>query len=193
MKKIFIALLTVLTLFNITGCSSKRVKLAPGETLSTDIIDLTLEYVDLGYYGNPVIGITNSDDMYVASAGHVLVAMTFTVNNKDRASLNIGNFGTDWSPNWSIKYNGKEYPIRGYESNNKDGSSYLRMDRGCLVSSGMKSIDTINFIQESGTTVTYMVIGIAGFDPKSLDDSFELIASAPDSTGKLQTATYSFN
>ena len=112
MKK-FIALVLVIVLsvsFAACGKSEKNiVKSNLKETVSTDIVDFTLENCEFAHYvsnvsTNYVEPTEEPNTMFAARTGTCFVSMTVTINNKDRGG-NIdfgGSFGR-WDPaSWKV-------------------------------------------------------------------------------------------
>ena len=92
------------------------------ETVSTDIVDLTLEHSKLTYYvsnasTNYVEATDEANSMFAAKVGTCYVSMTVTVTNKDRGgSLDFCGGFSAWDPaDWSVTYNGEEYEMYGFD------------------------------------------------------------------------------
>lgn len=94
------------------------------ETVSTDIVDLTLEHSKLTYYvsnssTNYVEATEKANSLFAAKVGTCYVSMTVTVTNKDRGgSLNFCGGFSAWDPaDWSVTYDGNEYEMYGFDLN----------------------------------------------------------------------------
>ena len=53
-----------------------------------------------------------------------------------------------------------------------------------------EEITTINHLLNEGACESFRIAGIVDFEPKSLDDSFQIIINIPDSKGKYINYTY---
>ena len=179
--------------------STDEVTYKLGETVSTDLADFTLDAATFSYYANAnsasLCEPIDEDDggIFVASLGHALVPLTFTINNKDRDHLNIGYMG-DWKLCFTVIYNGEEYPLNGFDLTYKpDGNTSGLNLSYCAVSfDGGKSFekhDSSNEFQYSGEE-TYRAVGVVSVDPESLDDSFELRVQVKNSAGEYEYFTY---
>lgn len=212
MKKKILALILMSTL-GLTACGTNSAEkdsttetesvvetetVALGETVSTDLADFTLDAATFTYYASANSAsyaepIDESDGgIFTASMGHVLVPMTFTINNKDRTNLDIGGDFGAWKLNFTIIYDGTEYPVKGYALNSNDGSGGLRLSFGAVSYDGGKTFkmhDTGNELQNPGIE-TYRVVGVAALDPEALDDSFELKVQVLNSAGEYEYFTY---
>ncbi len=158
-----------------------------GETVATDIAEFTLDRADLAialentYNENYLLPKEYSpeednDNPYVAPIGSSLVAITYTIRNLNRNSLDLdGSFNGylfsvaygDFSGSVETHY-GRERPEGGewtiYESSN------------VLLSAGEKT--------------SYRCYVEAKFEPADLNDDFEITVTLPHSTGDKETFTY---
>ena len=180
-----------------------------GDTVSTDIVDFTLSDAYFCYYAD--MSATSGDISeyakaldekpgvfmsYVASKGHVLIPVTYTVNNKDRTLLSVGG---DWALKFKVLYDNDEYDLRGYDISEKDGRDGLRMGWSAISHTNGKSYTPVeqrsmsapllNELQDPGT-VMYKTVGISAFDPDSLDDSFKITVNVINSEGEYEYFTY---
>ena len=205
MKKIIALLLAVVLCLSLVACGNnsglgKTETFNLKETVSTDIVDFTLEDSKLTYY------VSNSSSTYVeptetpntmfaARTGTCYVSMTVTVTNKDRGgSLSFcGNFGS-WNPTeWKVKYNGETYDMYGFDLNIVD-SKAISLSYGALVNKDtgkvISKIGSSNKLISAGETVTIRMFGIIKVDPSSLNDGFELEVLVPNSAGQSESFTY---
>ena len=128
-RRITALLLSAAMCLSLCACGGEEVKLAVGETASTDIAEFTLEDAQFAYYLNDgtLIPTDESNTMYAASTGHCFVSLTFTLTNNDRGGhLSFCDpFSEDqWKPNFVLEYEGKEYPVNSYTLNDKDGETF---------------------------------------------------------------------
>ena len=170
------------------------------ETVSTDIVDLTLEHSKLTYY------VSNSSSTYVepteeanslfaAKIGTCYVSMTVTVTNKDRGgSLNFCGGFSAWDPaDWSVTYNGEEYEMYGFDLNSANCDN-ISLSYGAIVNKDtgkvIEKVGTSNDLISAGQTLTYRFFGIIKVDPESLNDGFELNVKVPNSKGEYEDFKY---
>ena len=167
------------------------------ETVSTDIVDLTLEHSKLTYYvsnvsSSYVEATEKANDMFAAKIGTCYVSMTVTIQNKDRGgSLNLGNV---WNfADWTVTYNGEEYDMYGFDLNTADYYK-IRLDYAAIVDKATGKVlarnDTSNKLLDAGETCTLRFFGIIKVDPASLNDGFELNVKVPNSKGEYEEFKY---
>jgi hypothetical protein len=170
------------------------------ETVSTDIVDLTLEHSKLTYYvsnssSNYVEATEKANSLFAAKVGTCYVSMTVTVTNKDRGgSLNFCGGFSAWDPaDWSVTYNGEEYEMYGFDLN-MDNYDNISLSYGAIVDKETgKVIDKVgsgNKLISAGETITLRFFGIIKLDPESLNDGFELNVKVPNSTGEQENFKY---
>ena len=170
------------------------------ETVSTDIVDLTLEHSKLTYYvsnvsTNYVEATEEANSMFAAKVGTCYVSMTVTITNKDRGgSLNFcGGFSAWDAADWSVTYNGEEYEMYGFDLN-MDNYDDISLSYGAIVDKETgKVIDKVgsgNKLISAGETITLRFFGIIKVDPESLNDGFELNVQVPNSKGEKESFKY---
>ena len=200
LKKIIALLLIVVVCVSFAACGKNIPKTNLKETVSTDIVDFTLENSEFAYYvsnvsSNYVEPTEKPNAMFVAKTGTCFVSMTVTISNKDRGGkINFaGGFG-NWDPtSWKVKYNGNTYDMYGfnlnvdnYKSTNLSFAAFVDKDTNKVLS----KIGTSNTLIDAGETVTIRMFGIIHADPASLNDAFDLEVSIPNSTGNYETFVY---
>ncbi len=170
------------------------------ETVSTDIVDFTLEHCKLTYY------VSNVSDTYVAATdtpnslfsakvGTCYVSMTVTITNKDRGGyLDFGGGFSAWDPaDWSVIYNDEKYQMHGFDLNFSNLNS-ISLSYGAIVNKEtgkvITKVGTSNDLIDAGDTVTYRFFGIIKVDPESLNDGFELNVKVPNSERKYEDFKY---
>ena len=170
------------------------------ETVSTDIVDFTLEHSKLTYYvsnssTNFVEATDEANSLFAAKMGTCYVSMTVTIKNKDRGgSLAFcGGFSAWDAADWSVTYNGEEYEMYGFDLNS-DNYDSIKLSYGALVDKTtgkvLTKIDTGNKLISAGETMTLRFFGIIKVDPQTLNDGFELNVKVPNSKGEYENFKY---
>ena len=204
MKKFIALLLVVVMCFAFTACGSNfeknTQKFNLKETVSTEIVDFTLENSEFAYYvsnssSTYVEPTDKPNSMFASKTGTCYVSMTVTITNKDRGGhIDFGgSFGT-WEPSeWSVKYNGETYEMFGFDLNHDNikaislqYGAYVDKDTGKTIS----KIGTNNALIDAGETVTIRFFSIIHIEPESLKDGFNLEVKVPNSAGERETFTY---
>lgn len=203
MKKVLALVMALVLVLSLAACGGlgKTIKqtVSLGKTVSTDIVDFTLEKAKLSYYAsasstNYAEPINKSDGgIFSAAKGRVYVCMTFTIKNKDRDHLDVGDSFSNWKMMFTVSYKGKDYPVNGFDLNDKDGREGLNFSDSVVSYNGGKTFNkngTLNLIVEEGRTATVRVLGVAKFDPENLNDPFKLTVNIPNSNDKNDYYTY---
>lgn len=170
------------------------------ETVSTDIVDFTLEHSKLTYYVSNVSSTyveatEEANSLFAAKIGTCYVSMTVTITNKDRGgSMNFCGSFSEWDPaDWSVTYNGEEYEMYGFDLN-IDNYDNISLSYGAIVDKETgKVIDKVgsgNKLISAGETFTLRFFGIIKLDPASLNDGFELNVKVPNSKGEMEAFKY---
>ena len=203
MKKVMALVLALVLVLSLAACggfgtSGKAVSL--GDTASTDIVDFTMKDAKLSYYASAFEDsyaepIDKSDGgIFTVAKGRVFVCMTFTIKNNDRDTLDVGDSFSDWKLDFKVRYNGKTYPLKAYDLNKKDGDTFGMSLRYHAESTDggitWKKNDNSNAIIGAGSSGTIRVVEVAGFDPDSLNDPFEITVNIPTSNDKYEYYTY---
>ena len=184
---------------NVETEQSLVTKVALGDVASTDLLDITLENVELAYYASNTIDDTfltptdDTDTIYSASRGNCLVIITYTMTNKDRGgSINFNN-GDD-TFKCEVKYGEETLKVNGYDLNRNEGNPVLDFAPSAVINSQtgelIESHSADNFILSAGETVTLRVLGIINTEPKNLTDGFELTVAVPDFKGGYENFAY---
>ncbi len=222
MKKILALLLVALMLMGLCACGnraqegeqsaqgtdtskiedSKTYKL--GDTVSTDIIDFTLDRAELGIYlhdgtagDRDEICMPAEDnkyidnDCFIASVGHTFVSLQFTISNHDRTTINIDtDLTTKHLPDANetirtcslfafVEYNGEIYEKLDCKTGlypSDDGYDWGSNDNHIHV--------------ESGETKHYRCGVDFVVDVETLTDSFGIVFSIPTSTNEFAEFKY---
>lgn len=175
-------------------------KLALGETASTDLAEFTLESSEFTYYvsnvsSNYVEPTDVPNDLFAASIGYCYVSVTFTITNKDRGgSIDYAGPFAEWAPNWSVSYAGVDYPVRGFDLNDNAGSYGINLTYAAVVDKEtgetIKKHGSMNYLLSAGETVTLRAFGIINVDPENLTDGFEFTVGVLNSKGEYEYFTY---
>lgn len=202
MKKFIEIVLAISMCFSFCSCGSEKVeKFAVGETLATDILEITLDSAAFATaLGRTMSGkswrtavpdddyflpkeydaLKDADNPYVAGKGHTLVAITFTVKNIDRKSVDIG--GT-FNPTFiTVQYSDKEY-----SSNVKYGA--VRLDETNWEEYNSQNI-LLSPAEPKKTVRCYMDIPV---EVENMSDPFSIKFSLPNSEGATTDFVYAVN
>lgn len=184
-----------------------------GDTVSTDILDFTLDRAAMSFYADKHLTRTmqkvvttadkyalptneSSDHNFVANKGRVLICLEFTVKNNDRSTINMCSAGNNWlTKDLTVTYGGKEYPVNGYDMNNPDGDTFGMKLGDAIFSKDDKATweydGSSNYLLRAEENTTFRVVGVAVFDPKSTADPFQLSVDVLNSEDKKEKFTYS--
>ena len=211
MKKIISLFLVMIFCFSLVACGSDSaresgekkedvVKFQLKDTVSTDIVDFTLEDSKFTYYvsnvsSNYVEPTEEANTLFASRKGTCYVSMTVTVSNTDRGgSLSFaGGFGS-WNPaDWKVKYNGETYEMFGFDLNSTNVKT-INLSYGALVDKEtgkvIQKVGSNNKLISAGETYSIRMFGIIEMEPESLDDGFELEVYVPNSAGEYETFVY---
>lgn len=172
-----------------------------GETVSTDILDLTMEKAAFCYFASSsrdqLWATPSAEDkggIFKTNKGRTFVAMTFTVKNNDRQTLDIAeSMGDGWNMNWKMIYHNTTYNIRSFDLNNKDGGYGLDLGFAAVSTDGgvtFKPYDSMNYLLDAGKSITIRVLGIVGMEPDSLTDGFDLVVNVLNSDSNDEEFIY---
>ena len=143
MKKMWMLILAAALLLSLVACSNSTGDTSAqnyhvGETVSTDIVDFTLNDCALSIYANEMgnegfLKPAEGGNIYGAKVGSSLIIPSFTVTNKDRSgSINIEDTGGDLNLNWVVRYNGKKYNVTQFDLNS-DGISGMSLSSAAII------------------------------------------------------------
>ena len=172
-----------------------------GDTVSTDIMEITVNNVGLSYYSEGASTststgkTTNAEEacspsetgFFVANKGRTLVCLDFTLTNTDRDSLNTN----DYIISFYVKQNDDGATVRGYDLNNADGSYGLNLSRMPIATNNQDfyTNDTSNVIIRAGDSIRVKYVGVIGFDADLLAP-FELVVDAKNSSNNNEKFIY---
>lgn len=178
-----------------------------GDTVSTDIIELTVKKASLGYYAIgtswdadtlEVVNIESAyeppeDDsvycLYKCNRGRVLVCLDFVINNTDRAYLDTNNYLLSFG----LKQNDKFSDVNSYALNEENGNPFgFEYDYCGVAKNGGRFMYNIssNLLLDAGNSYEIKQVGVASFEA-DLSAPYELIVAVADSSGDYQFFTYS--
>lgn len=173
-----------------------------GDTVSTDIMELTVKKAALGYYAegaetSTADGKTTNADtacepaeggFYSCNKGHVLVCLDFVLKNTDRASLNT----SDYIVTFFIRQGENYAPVRAYDLNNPDGGYGLNLFQAPIAINGSDFVTngTSNIIVDADESAEIKMVGVAGFEAEDLSAPFELIVDLNNSSGSSEKFIY---
>ena len=161
---------------------------ALGETVGTSQVEFTLNRADLTVALESTHGESfftpkeysaedDAQNPFVASKGHCLVAMNYTVNNLDRGSVDMdGSFNV---PMFSVSYDGKNY--EGLET--KYG---MRKEAG----SEWAKYTSVNVLLLAGDSNSYRCYVDIPVEINDLEADFTVTVNLPDGDGKGRSFTY---
>lgn len=166
-----------------------------GDAVSTDIFEFTLEKASFAIALNNSLNdhillpkvynkATDNKNPYVASVGHTLVAITYTVNNINRARTDFHRGGLFVQ----VRYNDEDY-----ETYLKDKAYYLHQARSYVDVDGKTKTDEANkwyysasnnLVLGAGEKETRRAYAELNVEADSLSDEFILTVNVPNSSGE---------
>lgn len=181
---------------------AKAVAKTIGDTVSTDIMDVTVNKAELSYYAigaqtsvgsgktanvEEACSPSESGGFYTANKGRTLVCLDFTLTNTDRGSLNT----SDYIISFYVKQNDNGATVNGYDLNNDNGMYGLNLSRMPIAINGQDFVtnDTSNKIISAGDSVRIKYVGIIGFDA-DLSAPFDLVVDIDNSDGGSEKFIY---
>lgn len=209
MKRVLALILTLMTVLSLCGCGAGTKTAALGETVSTDVMEVTVKKAALAYsaagasyhsYSSTKL-VSNIDEAcepadsgyYQTNKGRCLLCINFVWKNTDRATIDT----QDCSVDFTVKQKGKSADVRGYDINDPDGWAFGGLDLSNMpvsVDGGdFKVNGTMNMRIGAGQSVEIKYVGVVGFEPDDLADPFEVVVSIPNSDGKRESFTYTVN
>lgn len=166
-----------------------------GDTVSTDIIDLTVKKAALAFYAEGATHtsdgkVTNIDTacepaenggLYSCNKGHALVCLDFVIKNNDRAKLDT----RDLIVNFTVRQGDNENMVFGYNPNSPSGSGGLNLYLMPIASNGGDFIicKSSNKLISAGEELEIKWVGIVSFEPDDVNGSFDLVAEVKNSSG----------
>jgi len=163
------------------------IKYTIGETVGTDIAAVTLDWAKLAialentwgddyYMPKEYDAAEDSNNPYVAPVGQSLVAITYTIQNKDRASIDLGG---SFNPTFiTVDYNGETY-----KNDVKFGAEGFANEFGVPE---WKQYSSSNILLSAGEIATYKCYTSIGTDAADLEDVFEITFTLPNSKGERE-------
>lgn len=180
-----------------------------GDSVETDIVRFTLDRAELAIavensgaatFGPGSDGLAkdsyfmpkeydpedDANNPFVAAKGHTLVSITFSVENLDRASVELDDTLSD--PLFSIEYDGVVYP--------NDESSNKGVDRGTEYGAenengeGWKSCSLAGILLSAGQASSYKCYVDIPVEIDDLDSDFKVIVNLPNSAEETESFEY---
>lgn len=181
---------------------TKAVAKTIGDTVSTDIMEVTVNKAELSYYAigaqtsvgsgktanvEEACSPSESGGLYTANKGRTLACLDFTLTNTDRGSLNT----SDYIISFYVKQNDNGATVNGYDLNNDNGMYGLNLSRMPISINGQDFVtnDTRNEIIGAGNSVRIKYVGIIGFDA-DLSAPFDLVVDIDNSDGGSEKFIY---
>lgn len=166
-----------------------------GDTVSTDIIDLTVKKAALAFYAEGATHtsdgkVTNIDTacepaenggLYSCNKGHALVCLDFVIKNNDRAKLDT----RDLIVSFTVRQGDNENMVFGYDPNSPSGKGGLNLYLMPIASNGGDFIicKSSNKLISAGEELEIKWVGIVSFEPDDVNGSFDLVAEVKNSSG----------
>ncbi len=160
-----------------------------GDTVSTDIIELTVENADLSYYANETCEPSENEDFFTSSKGNTLVCLDFIIKNTDRADLDTNFLSLYFTALQNENYS----TVKGYDFNNPDGQFGLNFAHALIAKApegGFVENGTSNVLLSPGSSYQIRVVGVANFEADDLSAPFYLMVNVPDSDGNIERFIY---
>ena len=169
-----------------------------GDTVSTDIMDVTVKKATLCYSAESAL--TSASDgttvnineacepceggYYTSSKGRCLLCIDFEIVNTDRGTADT----YDDIICFHVNQNGKSSLVNGYDLNNNDGFYGLDLD-GMPISINGREFETnrtCSILIDAGQKVEIKYVGVVGFEPDDLSAPFEIVVEMMNSTGEKE-------
>lgn len=162
--------------------------LAVGETVSSDILEITLDDAQLSYYANESLAPTENAGIFSSSKGNTLVILDFTITNKDRTTLDTSLLGLYFLALQNENFS----TVKGYDPNFPEGQfgldfayAFVAEPEGEFVANG-----TSNILLPPEVPLHVKVLGIANFESEDTAAPFYLTVNLPDSDGNAEKFIY---
>ena len=163
--------------------------IAVGETVSSDILEITLDDAQLSYYADESLELTENAGIFTSNKGNTLIRLDFTITNKDRTTLDTSLLGLYFL----VLQNGTFSNVKGYDPSFPEGQfglnyayAFVSEPEGAFVANR-----TSNILLPPAVPIRVRMIGIANFEAENLSAPFYLIANIPNSDGDAEKFIYS--
>ncbi len=161
-----------------------EIKYNLGDTVSTDIMSITLEKCQFTYYvSNNSSTLAEPTDkphsfsQFAAKKGECIIAITYTIKNIDRTG-----YFSESAYGWEAKYNGNKYDLSG----NLSMSAVLNPNDGSV----LEVNNSNNILVYAGQQYTMRTCKKIKVDPENITDSFEITIPLDNSSGEHESFTY---
>lgn len=160
-----------------------------GETVSTDILEITLNDAQLSYYANESLEPTENGGIFTTNKGNTLVRLDFTITNKDRTTLDTQYL----SMYFTVLQNENFSTVMGYDPNYPNGQwglnyayAFVAEPEGALAANSSS-----NILLPSEIPLHVIVIGVANFEADDTSAPFYLTANLGNSDKTVEKFMYS--
>jgi len=180
----------------IASTEEPTIKYSLGDTVSTDIMEFTLDNAEFSFYASSVndetyaTPVEKTSGIFQTNKGHTFVCMKFQIKNTDRGGINIGDVGENHF-NPYIVYKGEKHDIKGFDLNFEDGVAFTFRWSLCGSSyNNMKKFESSNILMDSEEKLAIQTLGQINTEPNALTDGFEFVIELENSAGEIETFTY---
>ena len=170
-----------------------------GETISTDILEITVDSAELAFFASSVndntyaTPVESTNGIFTTNKGHVFVCLKFGVKNTDRAKVSLGdNFGGIPFEFYYLT-DEVELPLMQFDLNNPDGSGLMNFAFAVIGTdkdSKLTKAGSSNKLVEANEYLYVQTLGIVNTEPQNLTDSFQLKIYLPNSSGEKEVFIY---
>lgn len=169
-----------------------------GDTISTDILEITIDSAELAFFASSVndntyaTPVENTDGIFRTNKGHVFVCLKFGIKNTDRGRVSIGdNLGIPFE--FYYLKDDTELPLMQFDLNNADGMGYMDFTFAAIGNdkdSVLEKAGSSNKIFDANQYMYVQTLGIVNTEPQDLTDSFKLKIYLPNSSGEKEVFIY---
>ena len=170
-----------------------------GDTISTDILEITIDSAELAFFASSVndntyaTPVESTNGIFTTNKGHVFVCLKFGVKNTDRAKVSLGdNFGGIPFEFYYLT-DEVELPLMQFDLNNPDGSGLMNFAFAVIGTdkdSKLTKAGSSNKLVEANEYLYVQTLGIVNTEPQNLTDSFQLKIYLPNSSGEKEVFIY---
>lgn len=185
-------------------------KYAIGDTVSTDLVTLTLDASEPAVALSNEWGMSGSDEWgnivytpkeydaskdannpFVAGKGHTLIYFCITMTNQDRTRLEYASSSSDLSRYYTIEYNGNTTAELKTGAMISNVAHYVGNSRGGATKIEPNSwFDSTILSLEPGETATARLYFVIPVNPEELTEGYTLSFELPNSDGSKTTFSF---
>ena len=160
-----------------------------GETISTDILEITVDSAELAFFASSVndntyaTPVESTNGIFTTNKGHVFVCLKFGVKN------NFGGIPFEFY----YLTDEVELPLMQFDLNNPDGSGLMNFAFAVIGTdkdSKLTKAGSSNKLVEANEYLYVQTLGIVNTEPQNLTDSFQLKIYLPNSSGEKEVFIY---